>query len=124
MAHYNVMGLAKAALESAVRYLAVDLGKHNIRVNALSAGPIRTLASSGIADFRMILKWNEINAPLRKNVSLEEVGNAGMYLLSSLSSGVSGEVHFVDAGYHVMGMGAVEEKDNKATLLWDLHKEQ
>ncbi|MCQ2886049.1 enoyl-ACP reductase FabI [Helicobacter pylori] len=120
MAHYNVMGLAKAALESAVRYLAVDLGKHNIRVNALSAGPIRTLASSGIADFRMILKWNEINAPLRKNVSLEEVGNAGMYLLSSLSSGVSGEVHFVDAGYHVMGMGAVEKKDNKATLLWDL----
>src|SRR5204863_1278491 len=102
--HYNVMGVAKAALEATVRYLAADLGKQNIRVNAISAGPIKTLAASGIADFRYILKWNEYNSPLRRTVSIEEVGAAGLYLLSDLSRGVTGEVHHVDAGYHVQGM--------------------
>src|SRR5882757_8240245 len=102
--HYNVMGVAKAALEASVRYLAADLGDLGIRVNAISAGPIKTLAASGIGDFNYILKWNELNAPLKRNVSTEEVGNAGLYLLSDLGSGVTGEVMHVDAGYHVVGM--------------------
>ncbi len=102
--HYNVMGVAKAALEASVRYLAADLGGAGIRVNAISAGPIRTLAASGIGDFRYILKWNQLNAPLRRNVSIEDVGGAGLYLLSDLSAGVTGEVHHVDCGYHVVGM--------------------
>ena len=104
MPHYNVMGVAKAALEASVRYLAADLGPQNIRVNAISAGPIKTLAASGIADFRYILKWNEYNSPLRRTVSSEEVGAAGFYLLSDLSRGVTGEIHHVDAGYHIQGM--------------------
>jgi enoyl-[acyl-carrier protein] reductase I len=104
MPHYNVMGVAKAALEASVRYLAADLGKDGIRVNAISAGPIKTLAASGIADFRYILKWNEYNSPLRRTVTIEEVGGAGLYLLSDLARGVTGEVHHVDAGYHVQGM--------------------
>jgi enoyl-[acyl-carrier protein] reductase I len=104
MPHYNVMGVAKAALEASVRYLAADLGKTGIRVNAISAGPIKTLAASGIADFRYILRWNEYNSPLRRTVTIEEVGAAGLYLLSDLSRGVTGEVHHVDAGYHVQGM--------------------
>jgi enoyl-[acyl-carrier protein] reductase I len=104
MPHYNVMGVAKAALEASVRYLAADLGKTGIRVNAISAGPIKTLAASGISDFRYILKWNEYNSPLRRTVTIEEVGGAGLYLLSDLSRGVTGEVHHVDAGYHVQGM--------------------
>ncbi len=107
--HYNVMGVAKAALEASVRYLAVDLGEKKIRINALSAGPIKTLAASGIGDFSEILKYNEKNSPLRKNVTIEEVGNSGMYLLSDLSSGVTGEVHYVDAGYHLMGMPLYED---------------
>jgi enoyl-[acyl-carrier protein] reductase I len=111
MPHYNVMGVAKAALEASVRYLAVDLGGDNIRVNAISAGPIRTLAASGIGDFRYILKWNQYNAPLKRNVTIEDVGGAGVYLLSDLSSGVSGEVHHVDCGYHVVGMKAVDAPD-------------
>ncbi len=109
--HYNVMGLAKAALEASVRYLAVDLGGRNIRVNAISAGPLRTLAASGISDFRYILKWNEYNSPLKRNVTLEDVGKAGLYLLSDLSSGVTGEVHHVDCGYHAVGMKAVDAPD-------------
>jgi enoyl-[acyl-carrier protein] reductase I len=104
MPHYNVMGVAKAALEASVRYLAADLGKGNIRVNAISAGPIKTLAASGISDFRYILRWNEYNSPLRRTVSIEEVGGAALYLLSDLARGVTGEVHHVDAGYHVQGM--------------------
>jgi enoyl-[acyl-carrier protein] reductase I len=104
MPHYNVMGVAKAALEASVRYLAADLGPDNIRVNAISAGPIKTLAASGIGDFRYILKWNEYNSPLRRNVTTDEVGNAGLYLLSDLSTGTTGEVHHVDAGYHIVGM--------------------
>ena len=111
MPHYNVMGVAKAALEASVKYLAVDLGGDNIRVNAISAGPIRTLASSGIGDFRYILKWNQYNSPLKRNVTIEDVGGAGVYLLSDLSSGVSGEVHHVDCGYHVVGMKAVDAPD-------------
>ena len=111
MPHYNVMGVAKAALEASVRYLAVDLGPQNIRVNALSAGPIKTLAASGIGDFRYILKWNEYNSPLRKTVSIDEVGDAAVYLLSPLSRGVTGEVHHVDSGYHVVGMKAVDAPD-------------
>ena len=111
MPHYNVMGVAKAALEESVRYLAVDLGSSGIRVNAISAGPIKTLAASGIGDFRYILKWNEYNAPLKKTVSIEEVGASGLYLLSDLSKGVTGEVHHVDAGYHVVGMKAVDAPD-------------
>jgi enoyl-[acyl-carrier protein] reductase I len=109
--HYNVMGVAKAALEASVRYLAVDLGGDNIRVNAISAGPIKTLAASGIGDFRYILKWNQYNSPLKRNVTIEDVGGAGVYLLSDLSSGVSGEVHHVDCGYHVVGMKAVDAPD-------------
>jgi enoyl-[acyl-carrier protein] reductase I len=111
MPHYNVMGVAKAALEASVRYLAMDLGPDNIRVNAISAGPIRTLAAAGIGDFRYILKWNEYNAPLRRNVTIGDVGGAGVYLLSDLSGGVTGEVHHVDAGYHVVGMKAVDAPD-------------
>ncbi|MBS0184760.1 MAG: enoyl-ACP reductase FabI [Proteobacteria bacterium] len=111
MPHYNVMGVAKAALEASVRYLAVDLGGRNIRVNALSAGPVKTLAASGIGDFRYILKWNQYNAPLKRNVSLDDIGGAGLYLLSSLSSGVTGEVHHVDSGYHVVGMKSIDAPD-------------
>ena len=102
--HYNVMGVAKAALEASVRYLAADLGGAGIRVNAISAGPIKTLAASGIGDFRYILKWNQYNAPMERNVTIEDVGGAGLYLLSQLSSGVTGEVHHVDCGYHIVGM--------------------
>jgi len=108
--HYNVMGVAKAALEASVRYLAVDLGERKIRINALSAGPIKTLAASGIGDFSEILKYNEKNSPLRKNVTIDEVGNSGMYLLSDLSSGVTAEIHYVDAGYNIMGMPLYEKK--------------
>ncbi len=111
MPHYNVMGVAKAALEASVRYLAVDLGGRNIRVNGLSAGPMKTLAASGIGDFRYILKWNEYNSPLKRNVTLDDVGGSGVYLLSDLSSGVSGETHHVDCGYHVVGMKAVDAPD-------------
>ena len=111
MPHYNVMGVAKAALEASVRYLAVDLGSKGIRVNAISAGPIKTLAASGIGDFRYILKWNEYNAPLKRTVSPEEVGDSGLYFLSDLSRGVTGEVHHVDSGYHVVGMKAVDAPD-------------
>ncbi|QHQ34977.1 enoyl-ACP reductase FabI [Algicella marina] len=111
MPHYNVMGVAKAGLEASVRYMAMDLGPKNIRVNALSAGPIKTLAASGIGDFRYIMKWNELNAPLRRNVDQAEVGKSAMYLLSDLSSGVTGEVHHVDSGYHVVGMKAEDAPD-------------
>ena len=111
MPHYNVMGVAKAALEASVRYLAEDLGKDNIRVNAISAGPIKTLAASGIGDFRYIMKWNELNSPLRRNVTQEDVGNSALYLLSRLGAGVTGETHHVDAGYHVVGMKAVDAPD-------------
>ncbi len=111
MPHYNVMGVAKAALEASVRYLATDLGGENIRVNALSAGPIKTLAASGIGDFRYILKWNQYNSPLKRNVTLDDIAGAGLYLLSGLSSGVSGETHHVDCGYHVVGMKAVDAPD-------------
>ncbi|MDF2620250.1 MAG: short-chain dehydrogenase/reductase [Xanthobacteraceae bacterium] len=111
MPHYNVMGVAKAALEASVRYLAADLGPKNIRVNAISAGPIKTLAASGIGDFRYILKWNELNAPLRRTVTVEEVGDTGMYLLSDLGRAVTGEIHHVDAGYHIVGMKNPEAPD-------------
>ncbi len=111
MPHYNVMGVAKAALEASVRYLAVDMGGRGIRVNAISAGPIKTLAASGIGDFRYILKWNEYNSPLKRNVTTDEVGKSGMYLLSDLSTGVTGEVHHVDSGYHTVGMKAVDAPD-------------
>jgi enoyl-[acyl-carrier protein] reductase I len=109
--HYNVMGVAKSALEASVKYLAVDLGRDNIRVNAISAGPIKTLAASGIGDFRYILKWNELNAPLKRNTTIEDVGGAGLYLLSDLSSGVTGETHHVDCGYHAVGMKAEDAPD-------------
>ena len=109
--HYNVMGVAKAALESSVKYLAMDLGPEGIRVNAVSAGPIKTLAASGIGDFRYIMKWNEYNAPLRRNVTIEDVGGAALYLLSDLASGVTGEIHHVDAGYNVVGMKAEDAPD-------------
>ena len=111
MPHYNVMGVAKAGLEASVRYLAEDLGKQNIRVNAISAGPIKTLAASGIGDFRYIMKWNEYNSPLRRNVTTEDVGKSALYLLSDLGSGVTGENLHVDAGYHVVGMKAVDAPD-------------
>ena len=117
MPHYNVMGVAKAALEASVRYLAVDLGNQGIRVNAISAGPVKTLAASGIGDFRYILKWNELNSPLRRNVSIEEVGGAGLYLLSDLSAGVTGEVHHVDCGYNTVGMVAVDAAEEVSELL-------
>ena len=117
MPHYNVMGVAKAALEASVRYLAADMGKDNIRVNAISAGPIKTLAASGIGDFRYILKWNELNSPLRRNVTIEDVGRSGLFLLSELGSGVTGEVLHVDAGYHTVGMVAVDSAAETAELL-------
>ncbi len=120
MPHYNVMGVAKAALEASVRYLASDLGKDRIRVNAISAGPIKTLAASGIGDFRYILKWNEYNSPLKRNVSLDQVGGAAVYLLSDLSTGVTGEVHHVDSGYHVVGMMAVDAAPEISQLLQGL----
>ena len=111
MPHYNVMGVAKAALEASIKYLAEDLGKDGIRVNAISAGPVKTLAASGIGDFRYILKWNELNSPLRRNINIDDVGKSAMYLLSDLSSGVTGENLHVDAGYHVVGMKAVDAPD-------------
>ena len=111
MPHYNVMGVAKAALEASVRYLAEDLGGQGIRVNAISAGPMKTLAASGIGDFRYILKWNEYNSPLRRNVTGDDVGGAGLYLLSDLSSGVTGETHHVDCGYNIVGMKAIDAPD-------------
>ncbi|MBL8805484.1 MAG: enoyl-ACP reductase FabI [Rhodospirillales bacterium] len=117
MPHYNVMGVAKAALEASVRYLAADLGAQNIRVNAISAGPIKTLAASGIGDFRYILKWNELNAPVRRNVTIDEVGNSGLYLLSDLGAGVTGETIHVDNGYHVVGMMATDAAGDIAELL-------
>ena len=123
MPHYNVMGVAKAALEASVRYLAVDMGEKNIRVNAISAGPIKTLASSGIGDFRFILKWNELNAPLKRNVNQEDVGNAALYLLSDLGSAVTGEIQHVDCGYHTVGMVAVDEADKVSQLLSEFTKE-
>ena len=109
--HYNVMGVAKAALETSVKYLANDLGPENIRVNAISAGPVKTLAASGIGDFRYILKWNELNSPLRRNITIDDVGGSGLYLLSDLSSGVTGETHHVDGGYHVVGMKQEDAPD-------------
>ncbi len=115
--HYNVMGIAKAALEASVRYLAADLGPKNVRVNAISAGPIKTLAASGIGDFRYILKWNELNAPMRRTVTIDEVGNSGLYLLSDLGAGVTGETLHVDNGYHVVGMMATESAGEIAELL-------
>lgn len=117
MPHYNVMGVAKAALEASVRYLATDLGRDNIRVNAISAGPIKTLAASGIGDFRYILKWNELNSPLKRNVTIEDVGNSGLYLLSDLGSGVTGEVLHVDSGYHTVGMVSIDAAAETAQLL-------
>ena len=121
--HYNVMGVAKAALEASVRYLAADLGRENIRVNAISAGPVKTLAFAGIADGRYILKWNELNSPLKRNVSTEEVGNAGLYLLSDLGTGVTGEVMHVDAGYHVVGMINTSSAKQIAELLGNFEGE-
>ena len=117
MPHYNVMGVAKAALEASVRYLAADLGGRNIRVNAISAGPIKTLAASGIGDFRYILRWNQLNAPLKRNVTIEDVGGAAVFLLSDLGAGVTGEVQHVDAGYHVVGMMATDSAQELAELL-------
>jgi len=123
MPHYNVMGVAKAALEASVRYLANDVGQKNIRVNAISAGPIKTLAASGIGDFRYILKWNELNSPLRRNVTIQEVGGAGLFLLSDLGSGVTGEVLYVDSGYHTVGMVAVDSARQTAELLQGICRE-
>ncbi|MCB1650899.1 MAG: enoyl-ACP reductase FabI [Alphaproteobacteria bacterium] len=117
MPHYNVMGVAKAALEASVRYLAADLGARNIRVNAISAGPIKTLAASGIGDFRYILKWNELNSPLKRNVTIDDVGRSGLFLLSELGSGVTGEVLHVDAGYHTVGMCSVDSAAETGALL-------
>ena len=117
MPHYNVMGVAKAALEASVRYLATDLGPDNIRVNAISAGPIKTLAASGIGDFRYILKWNELNSPLKRNVTIEDVGNSGLFLLSDLGAGVTGEVLHVDSGYHTVGMVSIDSASETAELL-------
>jgi enoyl-[acyl-carrier protein] reductase I len=122
--HYNVMGVAKAALEASVRYIANDLGKHNIRVNAISAGPIRTLAAYGIGDFQYIMKWNELNAPLRRNVTIDDVGGSALYLLSELGAGVSGEVHHVDAGYHTVGMIATDKAPQLAELLKNFDPEK
>ena len=118
--NYNLMGVAKAALEMTVKYLAEDLGRDGVRVNAISAGPIKTLAAAGIGDFSFMLKWNAAHAPLKKNVTIEEVGNSGMYLLSDLSSAVTGEIHYVDAGFNIMGMPAVEFDENgKPTIAWN-----
>jgi len=124
MPHYNVMGVAKAALEASVKYLASDIGKDGIRVNAISAGPIKTLAASGIGDFRFILKWNELNAPLKRNVTINDVGNSGLYLLSDLGSGVTGEVLHVDSGYHTVGMVAVDNAGATAELLAQMAPEK
>lgn len=122
--NYNVMGVAKAALEATVRYMAVELGEKGQRVNAISAGPIRTLAAAGIGDFKQILNWNEANSPLKRNVTTDQVGNSAMYLLSDLASGVTGEVHYVDSGYNVMGMGAVtKDAEGKTVLCWDVKGE-
>lgn len=120
MPHYNVMGVAKAALEASVRYLATDLGPQGVRVNAISAGPIKTLAASGIGDFRYILKWNELNSPLRRNVTIDEVGNSALFLLSDLGRGVTGEVMHVDSGYHTVGMCSVDTASETAELLSSL----
>ena len=117
MPHYNVMGLAKAALEASIKYLAVDLGEKTIRVNAISAGPIKTLAASGIGDFRFILKWNELNSPLKRNVNQNDIGNSAIYLLSDLGSAITGEIHHVDCGYHTVGMVAVDEAKQVSDLL-------
>jgi len=118
--NYNLMGVAKAALEMTTKYLAEDLGKDGIRVNAISAGPIKTLAASGIGDFRFLLKWNEAHAPMKKNVTIDEVGNSGMYLLSDLSSSVTGEIHYVDNGYNIMGLPSVNfDEKGKATIAWN-----
>ncbi len=118
--NYNLMGVAKAALEMTVRYMAEDLGKEGVRVNAISAGPIKTLAAAGIGDFSFMLKWNAAHAPLKKNVTIEEVGNSGMYLLSDLSSAVTGEIHYVDSGFNIMGMPAVEfDEKGKPTIAWN-----
>ena len=117
MPHYNVMGIAKSALEASVKYIAADLGEKNIRVNAISAGPIKTLAASGIGDFRFILKWNELNAPLKRNVNQKDVGNSALYLLSDLGSAVTGEIQHVDCGYHTVGMVAVDEIEGVSNLL-------
>ena len=118
--NYNLMGVAKAALEMTVKYLAEDLGRDGIRVNAISAGPIKTLAAAGIGDFSFMLKWNAAHAPLKKNVTIEEVGNSGMYLLSDLSSAVTGEIHYVDGGFNIMGMPAVEfDEDGKPKIAWN-----
>ncbi|MBF0092913.1 MAG: enoyl-ACP reductase FabI [Alphaproteobacteria bacterium] len=122
MPHYNVMGVAKAALEASVRYLATDLGEMGIRVNGISAGPIKTLAASGIGDFRHILRWNELNAPLKRNVTIEEVGGSALYLLSDLSAGVTGEIHHVDNGYHTVGMVSVDAASEVAELLQTFKK--
>ena len=122
MPHYNVMGVAKAALEASVRYLAVDLGEKNVRVNAISAGPIKTLAASGIGDFRFILRWNELNAPLKRNVNQGDVGNAALYLLSELGSAVTGEIQHVDCGYHTVEMVAVDEAEKVSDLLGEFNK--
>ena len=123
MPHYNIMGVAKAALEASVRYLAEDLGKKAIRVNAISAGPIKTLAAAGIGDFRFILKWNELNAPLRRNVTIDEVGNAGLFLLSDMGAAVTGQIQYVDAGYSAIGMLAVDSAAESAALLATMDKE-
>ncbi len=123
MPHYNVMGVAKAALECSVRYLAEDLGRQNIRVNAISAGPIKTLAASGIGDFRFILKWNELNAPLRRNVTIEDVGNAGLFLLSDLGAGVTGQIQYVDSGYSVLGLASLDNATQSGQLLSSLRNE-
>ncbi len=123
MPHYNVMGVAKAALEASVRYLAADLGEQNIRVNAISAGPIKTLAASAIGDFRYILKWNEYNSPLHRNVDSEQIGGAALYLLSGLSSGVTGEIHHVDSGYHVVGMMSVQAAPEVAEMLRNFNRQ-
>ena len=122
MPHYNVMGVAKAALEASVRYLANDLGTRGIRVNSISAGPIKTLAASGIGDFRYILKWNELNSPLRRNVTIEEVGNLGLFLLSDMGSGITGELIHADSGYHTVGMVSVDTANQTAELLANLKK--
>jgi len=121
--NYNLMGVAKAALEMTTKYMAEDLGKDGIRVNAISAGPIKTLAAAGIGEFRFMLKWNEAHAPLKKNVTIDEVGNSGMYLLSDLSSAVTGEIHYVDSGFNIMGMPAVSfDEEGKQSIAWDGNK--
>jgi len=124
MPHYNVMGVAKAALEASVRYLAADFGRDNIRVNAISAGPVKTLAASGIGDFRYILKWNELNAPMERNITIEDVGGAGLYLFSDLASGVTGEVHHVDGGYHAVGMLNTRSARAVSALLADFKEKE